>query len=182
LTIVVLLFLAGIWATVLLPPAFRARAEGRPADSIGSFRRQLHVLDRLGPTTVTPAHRLLGQHQATGPAAIGLGLGYANNLNRGVVNGVYRRPSRAALARKRRRDIFQGLLLAMVGSLGLGFLPALRVMWGLHLVLDALFVAYVALLLRMRNLASEREMKVRFLPTAGMGRPEPALALRRSAN
>ena len=177
----VLLFLAGIWATVLLPPVFRARAEGRPADSIGSFRRQLHVLDRLGPTTVAPAHRL--GHHATGPAAIGLGLGYSNGVNRGVVNGVYRRPSKAAMARKRRRDIFQGLLLAMAGSLGLGFLPALRVMWGFHLVLDALFVAYVALLLRMRNLATEREMKVRFLPTAhAMRAPEPALALRRSAN
>ncbi len=178
----VLLFLAGIWATVLLPPVFRARAEGRPADSIGSFRRQLHVLDRLGPTTVAPAHRLLG-HQSNSPAALGLGLGYSNGVNRGVVNGVYRRPSKAAMARKRRRDIFQGLLLAMAGSLGLGFLPALRVMWGLHLVLDALFVAYVAMLLRVRNLAAERELKVRFLPTAqGLGRVEPALALRRAVN
>ena len=172
----VLLFLAVIWAAVLLPPAIRARAEGRPADSIGSFRRQLHVLERTGPATVAPAHRLFHGQRPSGPAAIGAGLGYP------ISTPGFVRPSPAAMARKRRREVFQALLASMAGSLVLGFLPALRVMWGLHLVLDALFVAYVALLLRMRNLAAERNLKVRYLPSQGRAAPEPAFALQRSAN
>ncbi|HUQ39470.1 MAG TPA: hypothetical protein VM030_04900 [Acidimicrobiales bacterium] len=173
----VLLFLAGIWAAVLIPPVLRARAEGRPADSIGSFRRQLHVLERTGPTTVAPANRL-------GPMA-SLTLGGPERFVRpaaGVAAPVAAaRPRRDSLARKRRRDVFQALLAAMAGSLLLGLIPSLRVMLGLHLVLDLVFAGYVALLVRMRNAAAEREMKLRFLPSP-MASREPALALRRSAN
>ncbi|MDQ1374024.1 MAG: hypothetical protein QOJ09_1362, partial [Actinomycetota bacterium] len=51
----VLLILAVIWAAVLIPPMLGARAEGRPADSIGDFRRQLSVLRRAAPVgTPTP--------------------------------------------------------------------------------------------------------------------------------
>jgi hypothetical protein len=82
---------------------------------------------------------------------------------------------------KRRRDVFYALVTSMGGTLLLGLVPGMHVLLGLHLILDALFVAYVALLLRMRNAAAEREMKVRFLPHAGPA-PEPMLALRRSAN
>lgn len=80
---------------------------------------------------------------------------------------------------KRRRDIFVGLLVAMAGSLVLGALPPLRVLWMLHVVVDLAFVAYVATLIYLRNAAAEREMKVRFLPNAAA---EPALLLRRSVN
>ena len=38
----------------------------------------------------------------------------------------------------------------------------------------------IALLVRMRNAAAEREMKLHFLPAAST--PDPALLLRRSAN
>jgi len=41
-------------------------------------------------------------------------------------------------------------------------------------------MAYVLLLVRLRNVAAEREMKLRFLPRTAA--PEPALLLRRSAN
>jgi hypothetical protein len=53
-----------------------------------------------------------------------------------------------------------------------------------HLLVDFMFVAYVALLVHMRNQAAEREMKVHFLPgQLAARRPEPAaLLLRRSAN
>ena len=66
----------------------------------------------------------------------------------------------------------------------LGVLPQLRILWSIHVVIDVLFVAYVGTLVYLRNLAAEREMKVRFLPTA-MPVPqayqaEPALLLRRS--
>jgi hypothetical protein len=65
-------------------------------------------------------------------------------------------------------------------SLVLGFIPALRILWVVHVLVDVMFVTYVALLVHMRNQAAEREMKVRFLPGRS---PEPAtLLLRRSAH
>jgi hypothetical protein len=166
LTIVVLLILAVIWAAVLIPPLLGARAEGRPADSIGDFRRQLSVLRRAAPIG-TPAPQQLAAY-GTVP----------------FVPGPHTQSRQDAARRrtvKRRRDVFYALVSSMAGTLVLGMVPGMRVMWGLHLVLDALFVAYVALLVRMRNLAAEREMKVRFLPHAAPA-PEPAFAMRRSAN
>ena len=160
----VLLILAALWGAVLIPPALRARAEASPADSIGSFRRQLRILQRTAPgavASVTAIHPPWPVSPAGGRAA---------------------GPNRAARARaqKRRRDIFFALLAGMAGSLLLGFLPALRVMWGLHVALDVTFLAYVALLLRMRNVAAERDMKVRFLP--GSTAELPPLLLRRTGN
>ena len=82
-------------------------------------------------------------------------------------------------------------LWAANDPMALGAMPALRVLWGLHLVLDLLFVGYVAALVRVRNIAAEREMKLRFMPAPRRPgpaidlrdpRPAPALALRRSAN
>jgi len=80
---------------------------------------------------------------------------------------------------RRRRDVFTALLGAAAVTLVLGLVPAFRVLLLVHLAVDALLVGYVALLIRQRGLAAEREMKVRFLPDS---RPiEPAL-LRRSVN
>ena len=69
----------------------------------------------------------------------------------------------------------------MAGSLVLGFLPPLRALWAVHVVADVLFAAYVGVLIYLRNLAAEREMKVRFLPAASSP-PEPALLYRRSGS
>ena len=156
----VLLILAILWGAVLIPPALRARAESSPADSIGTFRRQLIVLQRATP----------GAPSAFPAPYVG-----ANVVPIRPVT----RPLSRSRAQKRRRDIFCGLLAAMAGSLLLGFLPSLRVMWTLHLVLDVVFAGYVALLVRMRHVAVERELKVRFLPRSS---PEPALLLRRTGN
>ena len=162
----VLLILAVIWAAVLIPPLLGARAEGRPADSIGDFRRQLSVLRRAAPVGTPPANQLAAYGAVP------------------FVPGPHTQSRQDAARRrtvKRRRDVFYALVTSMAGTLVLGMVPGFRVLLGLHLVLDALFVAYVALLVRMRNQAAEREMKVRFLPQATHA-PEPAFALRRSAN
>ena len=162
----VLLILAVVWAVFLVPQVVRARTESRPSDSIGAFQRQLSVLERTTPGGVTPlrSYRSVSPVSSTPSAALGGGVAFAL-------------PTRSEV-RKRRRDILLGLLAAMAGSLVLGLVPGLRVMLGLHLVLDLLFAGYVALLIRARNLAAEREMKVRYLA----GGPEPALLLRRAAN
>ncbi|MER3453323.1 MAG: hypothetical protein C4344_06760, partial [Acidimicrobiia bacterium] len=145
---IVLLLLAGVWGVVIYTYVKDRMAEPRPADSIGSFRRQLHVLERTAPHARRPQV----------PVSV-------------------RRPGSAA--RKRRRDILCWLAASMAGSLLLSLLPGLGVMLVLHVVLDVAFVAYVALLVRFRNLRAEQAAKVRRLPQAGPlpGAPEPALLL-----
>jgi hypothetical protein len=190
LTILVLLFLAGIWGVVLYG-YFRDRlSEARPADSIGSFRRQLSVLERTGPFARRGPGPVVGGGAGplaplappARPAAVVAGVARTSMTTSASLAPVRRRgPSPS---QRRRRDILFGLLAAMFGSLLLGFLPSLRVMWGLHLVLDCLFAAYVGLLIRRRNLLAEREMKLRFLPGSASvpSVPESALLLRRTGN
>ena len=169
----VLLILAVIWAAVLVPPYLRSRVEARPADSIGHFRRQLATLQRTGPRANLPLTGVFAaapRQLVTPPPAV-------RRSAKGMAAVAVQLTARSR-AQKRRREVFVTLLLAMGVSLVLGFVPGLRVMWLVHLVFDGLFALYVGLLLRMRNVAAEREMKVRFLP--GMSSVEPAL-LRRSA-
>ena len=164
----VLIVLAAVWAAFLLPPILRARQEHRPSGSITDFRRQLHVLARSTPAGGIAPQAIPGRVVPIRP----LGPTHAP-----VHAQTPLRLGRSRQTVKRRRDIFVGLLVAMAGSLVLGFLPQLRILWSIHVLLDVLFVAYVGALVYLRNLAAEREMKVRFLPTAA---PEPALLLRRT--
>ena len=192
----VLLVLAGIWAAVLIPPALRARAEGRPGDSISTFRRQLTVLRRTGPhmggaggdhwyRPHTPAQPLMPVH---GPMRASTFAAAPPVYRPAAYAG---RPASAAAASRsrtirRRRDVFTALIVAVVVTLVLGLLPMFRILLFAHVVADILLVAYVALLVRQRNAAAERDLKVRFLPQPhrldpALLRAEPAL-LRRSAN
>ena len=166
----VLFVLAVIWAAVLVPPAMRARAEARPADSIGNFRRQLSVLRRTGPTTMAAAHSLrIPSYVPTTPAP-------TYTMARSYTPAAARR----ARTLRRRRDVLFTLLVAMGVTLVLGLLPPFRALLGLHLLCDVLFAGYVALLVRARNAAAEREMKLRFLPATAQ--PDNVLLLRRPAN
>ena len=168
----VLLVLAVIWIAVLIVPLVRGRAQGGLGNSIGTFRRHLSVLERTAPTTVSPANRLRTPASQAGippyrPPSSSL-------LPRPAV-GVRRAPSaypyaaspaalRRRQAQKRRRDVLFALIAGMAGSLLLGLIPGLSVMLWVHAGLDVLFAGYVCLLIRMRTLATEREMKLTFLP------------------
>ncbi len=68
--------------------------------------------------------------------------------------------------RKRRRDVLVGLLGVAGATLVLGVIPPLRMLWVAHLITDVLLVAYVVMLIQIRNQVAERELKVRFLPSA----------------
>lgn len=192
----VLVILAVVWAIVLIPPAIRARAEGRPGDSITNFRHQLAVLHRTSPRA-----RFAGEARSRSvspplspmASVSRIDAHGSRNLN-GRPGSPIRSPrtaivSASAAARRRsqrrRRDVLITLLSVAVGTLALGLVPSLRMLLLVHLFADLLLVAYVALLIRQRDVAAEREMKVRFLPGAGVFGPdavrEPAL-LRRSAN
>ena len=195
-----LVVLAIIWAVVLIPQFLHSRAEARPGDSISAFRRQLAVLRRARPGVAPGADDGRQWSPARGPV-FGPGVGHGppvaslaahrattqwapvNGRRPGgaparafVVAGL---PSPRRRALRRRRDILVGLLATSGLTLVLGVLPSLRALLMAHLVVDVLLVAYVALLIRQRTLAAEREMKVRFLP--GPRVMEPAL-LRRSFN
>jgi hypothetical protein len=172
---VLLLILAVVWAVVLVPPWLRSRADARPADSISAFRHRLTVLERTGPVGARRVPMLRHRPETRGFVPIARQPGPRATAMSAM--------SSRARTQRRRRDIFVGMLAAMVTSLVLGFVPSLRILWVVHLLVDAMFVTYVALLVHMRNQAAEKEMKVRFLPQhMGTRAPEPALLLRRSAH
>ena len=74
------------------------------------------------------------------------------------------------------------LLMAVGTTFVLATVLPMTALWVLHAVTDVLLFAYVALLVRMRNTAAERDMKLRFLPPPPRPQPQPAFLLRRSAN
>ena len=88
-----------------------------------------------------------------------------NKAERCMESEAESRRRRRASPVKRRRDIVGGLLGAMIGSLLLGAVPSLRIVWVLHLFLLNSLIAYLALLAHQRGLAMRRQ-----------GRPVPAMA------
>ncbi len=180
----VLVILAIIWVAVLVPPAIRARAEARPADSISAFRRQLRVLHHTRPAWGgrAPAPDAWAAPTAVPSAVAALHRRSVGNVS--PLRTVAGSPSsfRAASARsrtlRRRRDVLVALLASSGATLLLALVGLGMMLW-LNLLVDACLIGYVALLVRQRNLAAERDMKVRFLPRAPLA--EPAF-LRRSAN
>ena len=173
MTHLVLVILAVIWAAVLLPPFLQNRSESRPADSISTFRNQLHVLERRS-TGTGPSSDQLRSVRPVSPSA-----SFAS-IPRVTID-------RARLARldakKRRRDILVTLLASAGLTLLLGLL--MPVVLVLHLLIDGLLAGYVALLVRQRKLAEERSMKVRYLGDARRAPARraqtPEFALRRTA-
>ena len=87
-------------------------------------------------------------------------------------------------AQRRRRDIFLSLLALTGLSAVVAMVPGLSAMWYLTGVMFVALTGYTLLLVRLRTLNAEREMKLRFLPAASQGdhAPAPAYAMRRSAN
>lgn len=181
-----LLILAALWAALLLPPYLRGRAENRPADSIGDFRNQLRVLERSGPTSVAPANTLRGPEPVAyvppvrRPSSLAAEVGAARRY--AAARSMSSEAVRRRAARRRRRDVFLSLAALTLLSGAIGFVPGLAAVWYVTLASGVALAAYVLLLVRMRNAAAEREMKLRFLPGHQAAVVEPALVLRRSAN
>ena len=175
-----LLILAAVWAAFLIPPILRRRAERRPADSILAFDEQLRVLRRAHPRAANhgdwalsdvgmPHHGIAPHGMAQHGMAqrhVALVAPPAAPVLQPTFGSLRSLPRHRSTARRRRRDIFMALLFAAGTTLVLGAVPALRMLWVVHGVVDVLLVSYVALLIRQRNLATERALKVRLLPTA----------------
>jgi len=180
-SLVVLLILAAVWGVFLVPQVLRARADRGPADSIGSFRNQLSMIEQslpngAGRARVSPLAARRAQQVPLPSYAASLPIGAPVRATAGVLP-----PTRSQL-QKRRRDVLLGLLAAVVGTLAIGLLfrPALL----LNVVADIAFAGYVALLVRARTIAAEREMKVRYMhrtSPAPMRMPSAEHALRTAA-
>lgn len=161
----VLLLLALIWGALLVS-WLRSRSATTFTDSVGTFRRHLNVLERATPTTVRPANRLVdpvSQYRPASPRGARPTVGPARRPGPLAANpaGLKRRQ-----VQKRRRDVFFALMAGTVGSLALAIIPGLSIMWSVQVLFDLLLGSYVAILIRMRNQAAEREMKLRYIPSA----------------
>ncbi len=181
----VLVILGLIWGFVLIPPYLQTRRESRPGDSIASFRQQLSVLERTTPGgRSTNLSRLdVGRYEAPryDPRSNASELAQRSPQARRQA----RRPAPSAAAmrraeiRRRRRDVFVTLLGAVVVSLLLAVALGGAV-WMVHLAIDVVFVAYLAMLVSLQQQSTEKDLKVRYMPQqASRRQAEPQLAMRR---
>lgn len=164
-TVLVLVILGLIWAAVLVPPYLQNRREHRPGDSIASFRHQLAVIERATPEGRARFSTRADVARFDAPRYAPAQVAYAPRQGRPKPSTARRDPR--AEVRKRRRDVFVTLL----GAAAVTFLLALVMggtVWMLHFVIDAALVGYVGLLLKFQQMASDRELKVRFLEQAPM--------------
>lgn len=173
----VLLLLVLVWAVVLGPSLLRRSAQRRSTDSIGAFHRQLRVLRPIGPSLVDPVHRLDTSLPAThidanlrGGSSQGLIVvrqdGALPVSGQHVGAPSVRRPDPyfRPEACKRRRDVLVALLFVVVSTGLAGAIPSARPLLAVTGVGVVALVAYVAILVRLRNGAREREVKLRYLP------------------
>ena len=158
----VLMILAVVWAAVLVPPILRSRRDGRPSNSVLSFRAQLSTLERAMPGTslrIVPS----GTTPALRP--------------RGLATIDVRRRRRDVLASLAGATVFTLLLAIAVGGLAILLFLACAGATG----------GYVYLLRQIHLRSQERAAKVRpLVPRGGYamatGSAVPGLALRRSAS
>ena len=180
MAIPVLIVLAALWGAFFLWPILSGRSSGKRSDSIGDFSYRLGVIGKTGghsrrrrgaqlpaipvamPPSIPPA-RPLGAPGA--PAAPGA--------------PVLVRSSAMSRSQRRRRDVLVILGVGVVSSLLLAVIGGNPMFWLVQLFTDVLLVAYLALLVRMKQTANERRAKVHYLP--GPPSSAPSLVLRRTS-
>jgi hypothetical protein len=169
-TLLVLVFLVGMWVALLAGPVLQNRGNGnRGGDSIKSFQRQLAVLDRSRP----------------GRPAMVRSLSSAPSAMRQQAEAAARRTApaqaRARWAAQRRRRIVTVLSGAAMTSLALSVILSGPFLY-LFMLSSALLVGYLALMFQVLHRQAEREMKVAFLPHRNAGaEPTMLLQLREAA-
>jgi hypothetical protein len=148
LTVVLILIIALAWVAFLGPSILRARNRQGRTDSVGDFH---HRLTQLGRTN--------GRHRdhPRRPAA----LSFQRPMFGPTPSG---RPMTAT--QRRRRDV----LLVLAGLVAVTLLAALATrsvpMFLLNLLADAALVAYVYMLVQIKQRAREQRVKVRYLNSA----------------
>ena len=71
--------------------------------------------------------------------------------------------------RRRRRDALGVITMVFLGTMMIGFVPGVGVVWVLTALSGMVMVAYVALLVNLRRRAEERERKLHYLRPDGSG-------------
>lgn len=174
-TLLVLVFLVGMWAALLVGPIVQNRGSGnKGGDSIKSFQRQLAVLDRSRPGRPAMVRSL-----STAPSA--------RRQRAEAQAAALRQPVRASQARARaaalrRRQIVTVLSGAAFTSLMLALVVGGSPFVVLFALSSLLLVGYLALMFQVLHRQAEREMKVAFLPHRNAGaEPTVLLQLREAA-
>jgi hypothetical protein len=148
---VLLVVLVLIWVVALAPIAYRRYAERQASTSVDRFRQRLrkvrHAYPAVGMTEMDFGHR--------------------PRVNRRLAMQAQIARSRARLheRRMRRRRVLAGLLVVVVGTLVLGAVPALRVLWLVSLAVGLVTVGFMALLVSIaRSEALELERMRKIVP------------------
>jgi hypothetical protein len=148
-TQLILVLLAVVWVAVLVPPYLRGRREGRPGDSITSFRQQLTVLERATPGS-RPVSSTGSVLTRTAPVRV---------PPRSFVAPATIASRRRA--RERRRQVLQVLV-------GMALLTAVLALAGgpvflyLHVFVDLILVGYLGLLVQMQRIAAVQYSALRY--------------------
>ncbi len=129
MTIPVLIILGILWAAVLVPPLIRAYSERR-GGTMGDYSNTIGALKPSARTLKTMSR----------PTA-------------SLVNGSMHstRASKASATKKRRRDVFNALLAAVVVTLILAIVLSNPAVWLIHVICDIAFGAYVYLLIQIKE-------------------------------
>jgi hypothetical protein len=171
----------------LMPPAYRLRAvDGSSVSVQGSDGSPLGVPPKLSVVGADqlprPALAFLGEDR-TGPEPAGEDTRAVPTAERGALPDVAPAPPARSgprvpdvhvrsLARRRRRDTLGVISSVFVATGLLGFVPGAAVAWVLTLLSGLALGAYVALLVRVRKTADDRERTLRYLrPETGDGPP-----------
>jgi hypothetical protein len=182
LTIVALALLIAIWGVFLGVTLVRKRAEYKADSSIGAFQRQLQVLRRNSQAIDRSAGSDDPQSAVRGDVLPGFApmqlrqLHKADRLGSGLPDndGNLSTASSAPSGRQdpyfrpeaceRRRDVLLILVSALVSTGLISIIPAARMALVVTAIAGAALLIYVALLVRLRAHATEREMKLRYMP------------------
>lgn len=141
----VIVLLAGLWASILLPGLWRERRGSDPLTSITSFERCMHL---LAPRTApSPARQQPGRHVMV--------LEEPSRVDP-------QRPASAARLARRRRAVLQWLL-ALIPATAVVALLLGGLAWGLPVAAGVLYGGYAAEDRRLRRRARYRS-RVRDLP------------------
>lgn len=171
----VLIILAVIWAAVLIPPWLHNRRERRPAQTMASFHRRLASIESI-ERTAPPRYAYADGMYVDAPdleraesAGHSISIGTDDDDPEGPAGVGVPRVSRRAL--RRRRQVFFGLLVAVVGSMVAAVTSGTVTVWAVHGSTALLFVSYVALLVRHHQRVAEQVAKVRYLAPIRVARP-----------
>ena len=131
------------WAVFLVPTIMRRRAERGSGDSIADFRSSLARLHgRPTPHQIEPVKAPNRFEGISGPPIISVRVGSASQQFN---------DARIRRSRKRRREVFTGLVAAAIGSAAIALVVRTQAMWSFHVVVDLVLASYDLLLLRWKQ-------------------------------